>query len=91
MGTDESVFNRILVTRSPPHLEAVCRKYREVDQQDLVKAIESETSGDVRDAYVAIGEHRVQFKCPIKLCIFEVVFVFALYVSQCALALLLSA
>jgi hypothetical protein len=55
IGTDESVFNRILVRRSVPHLQAVFEAYKLKDKQDILAAIHSETSGHLREAYLAIG------------------------------------
>ncbi|XP_052774408.1 annexin A13-like [Mya arenaria] len=59
VGTDESAFNRILVSRSVPHLQEVFKGYKEKDQQDIIAAIKSETSGSVRDAYLAIVRYVV--------------------------------
>lgn len=57
IGTDESVFNRILVSRSIPHLQAVFDAYKAKNQHDILAAIESETSGSLREAYLAIARY----------------------------------
>ncbi|XP_045158817.2 annexin A13-like [Mercenaria mercenaria] len=57
IGTDESVFNRILVCRSVPHLQAVFQAYKLMDKQDILSAIWSETSGNLREAYLAIARY----------------------------------
>lgn len=50
IGTDESTFIRILANRSVWHLQAVSMRYEEQHGKTLMQAIESETSGDFRDA-----------------------------------------
>ncbi|XP_060565364.1 annexin A13-like [Ruditapes philippinarum] len=57
IGTDESVFNRILVRRSVPHLQAVFDAYKLKDKQDILAAIHSETSGHLRETYLAIARY----------------------------------
>lgn len=57
LGTDESVFNRILVSRSIPHLQAVFDAYKARNQHDIIAAIKSETSGDLQDAYLTIARY----------------------------------
>lgn len=54
VGTDESVFNRILVLRSIPHLHAVFQQYRSKDQRGIQDVIRSEFSGDIREGLLAI-------------------------------------
>lgn len=56
VGTDESVFNRILVCRSIPHLHAVFDAYKLRNKEDILESIKSETSGNLREAYLAIGK-----------------------------------
>ena len=58
MGTDEETFNVILVTQNPAQLQAVMAEYEKLSKKGLIKAIESETSGDYRQALLAIGEMR---------------------------------
>ncbi|VDP70460.1 unnamed protein product [Echinostoma caproni] len=50
VGTDESVFIRILCKRSVWHLYLVNKRYQEQYEKTLMEAIESETSGDFGDA-----------------------------------------
>ncbi|KAA0197180.1 Annexin [Fasciolopsis buskii] len=50
LGTDESTFIRILVKRSVWHLYMVNKRYEEQYGKSLMKAIESETSGDFENA-----------------------------------------
>ncbi|XP_061167857.1 annexin A4-like [Saccostrea echinata] len=54
VGTHTSVFNSILASRSPPHLQAVFDQYRRISQQDIEGAIRSETSGNLCKAFLAI-------------------------------------
>lgn len=56
MGTDESVFNAILCARSFAHLRAVFDKYKSAHGKTIDQVIESETSGTLKDGYLAIGE-----------------------------------
>ncbi|KER23161.1 Annexin [Opisthorchis viverrini] len=50
LGTDESVFIRLLAGRSIWHLQAVSKAYEKTTGHSLMEAIDSETSGDFRDA-----------------------------------------
>lgn len=55
-GTEESVFNRIMVMRSPAHLKALFQEYTTVSQgKEIEESIEGEFSSDIKDAYLAIG------------------------------------
>lgn len=54
MGTDEETFNVILVTQNPGQLQAIMAEYEKLSKKGLIKAIESETSGDYRQALLAI-------------------------------------
>ena len=56
LGTDEETFNVILVTQSPAQLQAIMAEYEKLSSKGLIKAIESETSGDYRQALLAIGK-----------------------------------
>jgi hypothetical protein len=53
-GTDESVFNMILCSRSPAHIKAIVAEYVKISKKTLEKAIDSEMSGDLRRGMTAI-------------------------------------
>jgi len=54
-GTNESTFNKILVSRSPRHLREVFKAYRNVAKgDDIEDAIKGEMSGDAKDAFLGI-------------------------------------
>jgi annexin A7/11 len=55
-GTDESEFNRVLITSNPAQLAKVCEKYREISSYDLRRVIEKEMSGALEGAMLAILE-----------------------------------
>ncbi|VVC32318.1 Hypothetical protein CINCED_3A006952 [Cinara cedri] len=46
-GTDESVFNQILVTKSYQHLRRVFVEYEKLASKDIEESIKSEFSGDI--------------------------------------------
>ncbi|KAL5960687.1 Annexin A7 [Taenia solium] len=54
LGTDESLFTRILVTRSFKSIRAINEAYKKLAGHDLLKAIEKETSGDYMRALITI-------------------------------------
>lgn len=56
MGTDESTFNRIIVSRSFPQLVATCEEYEKVLKKSLEKVLKSELSGDFLAGMLAIVE-----------------------------------
>jgi len=55
LGTDESVFNVVLCTRSVAQLRATFDAYSQLTNRDIEDAIKSETSGDLQDGYLAVG------------------------------------
>ncbi|KAL3867660.1 hypothetical protein ACJMK2_040531 [Sinanodonta woodiana] len=53
-GTDEAVFNRILVRRSIAHLQEVFKAYKQKHGKEMEQVIDAETSGDLKKAFLAI-------------------------------------
>ena len=53
-NTDESVFNKIFVTRSPMELAYIAKYYKEYKGNSILKTIEEEFSGDTEKLYKAI-------------------------------------
>jgi len=53
-GTDESTFNAVLCSRSFPQLGATFNEYKRVTGKDIADAIAAETSGSLKDGYLAI-------------------------------------
>ncbi|KAA3672119.1 annexin A7/11, partial [Paragonimus westermani] len=54
LGTDESVFNRILVSKSEAHVRAVLDAYSGVGKKDIEEALKSEMHGDLLRSFLAI-------------------------------------
>ncbi|TGZ63448.1 hypothetical protein CRM22_006903 [Opisthorchis felineus] len=54
LGTDESTFNKILASRSFPHLRAVFDEYSKVGRKDIEQALKSEMSGDLLRSMLAV-------------------------------------
>uniref|UniRef100_A0A0X3PBL8 Annexin A7 n=1 Tax=Schistocephalus solidus TaxID=70667 RepID=A0A0X3PBL8_SCHSO len=50
VGTDESVFVRILANRSHAHIREMNKVYAAAKGHDIIKAIQKETSGNFKDA-----------------------------------------
>jgi len=59
LGTDESVFNVVLCTRSYPQLKATFEKYRELTGKGIIDTISREMSGSVKEGFLAIGLYLV--------------------------------
>ncbi|XP_061191538.1 annexin A4-like [Saccostrea echinata] len=53
-GTDEAVFNSILVLQSYPQLRAVFDQYSKIAKKDIEDSIKSEMSGDVKAGMLAV-------------------------------------
>jgi annexin A7/11 len=56
-GTDEAAFIEILTTRSFPQIRAIVDKYEDISKKGLLKALQSELSGNFLTATVAIVEY----------------------------------
>jgi len=54
LGTDEERFISVLVSRSHRHIHAVLKAYHVLTGKTLEEVIESETSGDTREAFRAV-------------------------------------
>ncbi|XP_035718377.1 annexin B9-like isoform X2 [Vespa mandarinia] len=53
-GTDESMFNAILVQRNVPQLKQIFREYEGITGHTIETAIENEFSGDIKKGLLAI-------------------------------------
>lgn len=54
-GTDESVFNAILVQRNVLQLREIFQQYEDITGHSIETAIENEFSGDIKKGLLAIG------------------------------------
>lgn len=55
-GTDESVFNSILVQRNVPQLKQIFEEYENITGNNIETAIKNEFSGDIKKGLLAIGK-----------------------------------
>jgi annexin A7/11 len=55
-GTDESKFNQILCLRSFPQLRATFEEYRRVAKTDILRTLDREMSGTLRDGFKAVAQ-----------------------------------
>lgn len=53
-GTDESKFNQILALRSYPQLRATFEEYRKVSDFDILRTLDHEMRGDLKEAMKAV-------------------------------------
>lgn len=56
-GTEESEFNRILVSKSYQHLRRVFLEYEKLTSKDIEESIKSEFSGDICMGLLSLGEY----------------------------------
>lgn len=54
LGTDESMFNQILCTRSESQLNAIFNEYHKLSKKSIEDSIKSEMSGDVCEGFLAV-------------------------------------
>jgi len=54
IGTDDSTFIRVMCLRSPAHLQAVDKYYRQKYHKGIADAIAKETSGNFKDGLIAL-------------------------------------
>lgn len=66
-GTEESMFNQILVTRSYQQLRQTFAEYERLSGHDIEKAIKKEFSGSIEKGLLGIGKLSKSNRCQIKL------------------------
>jgi annexin A7/11 len=54
LGTDESVFYKILTENSPPEIACIAMEYQKISKNSLLTAIDKEFSGDMKKALKTI-------------------------------------
>ena len=54
LGTDESIFNAIMATRSYEHLRAVFTQYSHISKNDIRRVVQSEFSGDICELHLGL-------------------------------------
>lgn len=57
VGTDESVFTRILSSRSFSQLKATFDVYHQIAESDIIKSVKKETGGNYEDGLIAISKY----------------------------------
>jgi len=53
-GTDESVFNQILVMRSEAHLRSVFKEYQRISNKTIEQALQGEFCGDIYECMLTV-------------------------------------
>ncbi|CAH8545901.1 unnamed protein product [Dicrocoelium dendriticum] len=56
LGTDESTFNLILVSKSEAHVRAVIEVYGSISKRDFETALKSEMSGDLLQSFLSVSK-----------------------------------
>jgi len=56
IGTDESVFNRILCSQNHNQLRLVFHEYKKMTGQSIIKTIKREFSGNLRNGLLAVAK-----------------------------------
>lgn len=55
-GTDEAAFNAVLCARNAAQLRATFAAYKKSFGKDIEEVIDAETSGTLKEGYLAIGQ-----------------------------------